>query len=56
MLVGGETLAKAKPEITVLAGGKLTELLFDNLENLLLVEFLRETLNGSQGLTTISLC
>lgn len=37
-------------------GGKLTELLFDNLEDFLLVEFLWKTLNSSQGLTTISLC
>lgn len=36
--------------------GTLTEFLFDNLENLLLVEFLWKTLNSSQGLTTISLC
>ena len=31
------------------------KLLFDNLEDLLLVKFLRETLDGGQGLTSISL-
>lgn len=33
-----------------------TELLLDNLENLLLVEFLGETLDSGQSLTTIALC
>lgn len=33
-----------------------TELLLDDLENLLLVEFLGKTLDRGQGLTTISLC
>ena len=33
-----------------------TELLLDNLENLLLVEFLRETLDSGQSLATIALC
>ena len=32
-----------------------TELLLDDLEDLLLVEFLGEALNGGQGLTTIAL-
>jgi hypothetical protein len=32
------------------------KLLFDNLEDFLLVKFLRETLDGGQGLTSISLC
>lgn len=32
------------------------KLLLDHLENLLLVKLLRETLDGSQGLTSISLC
>jgi hypothetical protein len=34
----------------------LTELLLDDLEDLLLIEFLREALDSSQSLTTISLC
>ena len=33
-----------------------TELLLDDLENLLLIELLGEALNSSQGLTTIALC
>ena len=33
-----------------------TELLLDNLQNLLLVKLLGETLDGSQGLSSISLC
>jgi hypothetical protein len=32
-----------------------TELLLDHLQNLLLIELLRETLNRSQGLATIAL-
>lgn len=34
---------------------KLTKLLLDHLEDLLLVEFLRETLDSRQSLTTITL-
>jgi hypothetical protein len=34
----------------------LTELLFDHLEDLLLVELLRNSLYSGQSLTTISLC
>lgn len=34
----------------------LTKLLLDDLENLLLVKLLRETLDGGQGLASISLC
>ena len=33
-----------------------TKLLLDDLENLLLIEFLRQTLDGGQGFTSISLC
>ena len=33
-----------------------TELLLDDLQDLLLIELLRKTLDGSQGLTTIALC
>jgi hypothetical protein len=33
-----------------------TELFLDDLEDLLLVEFLRETLDSCQSLTTIALC
>ena len=33
-----------------------TELLLDDLENLLLVELLWQALNSSQGFTTIALC
>jgi hypothetical protein len=33
-----------------------TELLLDDLENFLLVEFLRKTLNSRQSLTPITLC
>lgn len=33
-----------------------TELLLDNLQNLLLIKFLGKTLDRSQGLTTIALC
>ena len=33
-----------------------TELLLDDLENLLLIELFGEALNSSQGLTTIALC
>jgi len=36
-------------------GAIASELLLDDFENLLLVEFLRKTLYGSQGLTTIAL-
>lgn len=32
------------------------EFLLDDLENLLLVELLRQTLDGSQGLASIALC
>ena len=32
------------------------EFLLDDLENLLLVELLRETLDSRQGLTTVALC
>jgi hypothetical protein len=32
------------------------KLLLDHLENLFLVKLLRETLDGSQGLSSISLC
>lgn len=35
---------------------KHTEFLLDDLENLLLVELLRKTLNSGQSLTTIALC
>lgn len=35
---------------------KLTELLLDDLEDLLLVELLGQSLNRSQSLTTIALC
>lgn len=35
---------------------KLTELLLDNLQNLLLIEFLGKTLDRGQGLATIALC
>ena len=35
---------------------KHTELLLDDLENLLVVELGRDTLNGGQGLTSITLC
>lgn len=34
----------------------LTELLLDDLQNLLLVKLLGETLNCSQSLTSITLC
>ena len=34
---------------------KLTELLLDNLQNLLLIEFLGKTLDRGQGLATIAL-
>jgi hypothetical protein len=34
----------------------LTELLLDHLEDLLLIELLREALNSGQSLTTIALC
>lgn len=34
----------------------LTELLLDDLKNLLLVKFLGETLNSGQSLTSITLC
>jgi hypothetical protein len=37
-------------------GVRRTELLLDDLENLLLIEFLRKTLNGGQGFTSITLC
>lgn len=33
-----------------------TKLLLDNLQDLLLIEFLGKTLDRSQGLTTIALC
>ena len=35
---------------------KRTELLLDDLKNLLVVELLRQTLNSGQGFTSISLC
>jgi hypothetical protein len=34
----------------------LTELLLDHLEDLLLIELLREALDSGQSLTTIALC
>jgi hypothetical protein len=34
----------------------LTEVLLDDLENLLVVKLLRNALDGGQGLTTITLC
>lgn len=37
-------------------GDEHTKLLLDDLENLLLVELLRKTLNSGQSLTTIALC
>ena len=37
-------------------GMRHTELLLNDLQNLLLVKLLGETLDGSQGLSSISLC
>jgi hypothetical protein len=37
-------------------GQRHTELLLDDLKNLLLVELLGQTLNSGQSLTTIALC
>jgi hypothetical protein len=42
--------------VRMMCVSSLTELLLDNLEDLLLIELLREALNSGQSLTTISLC
>ena len=45
------------PHLGVCDYGSITgEFLLDHLEDLLLVELLRQTLDGSQGLASIALC
>ena len=48
--------AGGRPILTCGGGVVLTKLLLNDLENLLLVKLLRETLDGGQGLASISLC